>query len=317
MPRWALPDYIEDLLPDEAMRVERVRRALIDTCTARKFALVQPPLIEYVDSLKADSADLDDHMFRVVDQLSGRLLGVRADMTPQAARIDAHLFADRAENRLCYAGSVLHTQPTALNPTREVVQGGAELYGVSALNGDVETLSLLIEIAQRIGLTDLHIDLGHSRIFPALTVALGLNSAALGQARHALQRKDRGALHAITPDASLAALLSLYGDAGSTLADARRVLGHNTEVAQALDDLEAITRALAKLSGKVTVDLADVPNYGYHTGVVYAMYVPGEFNAIARGGRYDNIGLAYGAPAPRAATGFSMDLRLAAASMKE
>jgi ATP phosphoribosyltransferase regulatory subunit len=313
MPRWALPDYIEDLLPDEAMRVERVRRTLIDTCVDAGYALVQPPLIEYVDALKADTADLDDHMFKVVDQLSGRLLGVRADMTPQAARIDAHLFADRKENRLCYAGSVLHTKPTALNPTREVVQGGAELYGVAALSGDLEILLLLLKIGRHIGLTDVHIDLGHSTIFPALAAPLGLSSLALSTARDALQRKDRGALQSVTSDTSLSTLLALYGEAQPTLSAAITAFADRADVRVALEDLQSLATALQQAGARVTIDLADVPSYGYHTGAVYAMYVPSEFNAIARGGRYNNIGIAYGAPAPRAATGFSIDLRLAAA----
>ncbi len=313
MPRWALPDYIEDLLPAEAMRVERVRRILVDMCVAHGFSLVQPPLIEYVDALTAGTDELDDHLFKVVDQLSGRLLGVRADMTPQAARIDAHLFAGKAENRLCYVGSVLHTRPTALNPTREVVQGGAEVYGVAGIAADIDVAKLLLAICNAIDLRQLHFDVGHSQLFPALAAAAGLAPPAHGGVRESLHRKYNGGLRAHTTDSKINALLGLYGQANETLARARKLLGESGEVSHALTELETLTDALNHDGLTVTVDLADVPNYGYHTGAVYSLYAAGEPLAVARGGRYDNIGAAYGAQAPRAATGFSLDLRLAAA----
>jgi ATP phosphoribosyltransferase regulatory subunit len=313
MPRWALPDYVEDILPPEAMRVEFARRLLIDTCSARGYALVQPPLIEYTDSLTAGAGELDDHIFKVVDQLSGRLLGVRADMTPQAARIDAHLFADHPVNRLCYAGSVLHTQPTALNATREVVQGGAELYGLAGGEADREILSLMLDVLNGLKVPSLHLDLGHAQIFPALADAAGLDTPARKLALAALQRKEAVALRAVTTDAGLHALLKLYGDTEDVLARARASLPATPVIGNALTQLADLSAHVAQGGGKVTIDLADVPNYNYHSGPVFAVFAPGEPVAIARGGRYDNVGRAFGAPKPRPATGFSIDLRLAAA----
>ncbi len=312
MPRWALPDYVEDILPPEGARLERVRRALIDLCFAAGYGLVQPPLIEFADTLTAGTNELDDHLFKVVDQLSGRLLGVRADMTPQAARIDAHLYGHVAENRLCYAGSVLHTRPSALNATREVVQGGAELYGLPGRAGDEEVLRLLLRICATLGIGGLHVDIGHAAVFNALSDSAALSPIARERAREALQRKDAGALQIVTTDPAITALLLLYGDAPTTLAQARKTLP-GTAIANALDDLADLASIADTCGANVTIDLADVPSYAYHTGVVYSVFAAGESTALARGGRYDNIGSVYGAPAPRPATGFSLDLRLAAA----
>jgi ATP phosphoribosyltransferase regulatory subunit len=316
MPRWALPDFVEDILPPEGLRVEHARRTLIDTSVARGYGFVQPPLVEYVDALSAGTDELDDHMFKVVDQLSGRLLGVRADMTPQAARIDAHLFADRPINRLCYAGSVLHTHPTALNATREVIQGGAELYGVAGREGDEEVLTLLLAICEALQLNDLYVDLGHAAVFRALCDAAQLTPIQRAGAREALQKKDVGAVKAITGHAGLALLPTLYGESAEVIANAKKILQTAPQVLGVLgvlNDLEHIAAMVKGRGARVTLDLADVPNYDYHNGLVFSVYVAGERIALARGGRYDNIGVAYGAALPRAATGFSMDLRLAAA----
>jgi ATP phosphoribosyltransferase regulatory subunit len=316
MPRWALPDFVEDILPPEGLRVEHARRVLIDTCVARSYGLVQPPLVEYVEALTAGTDELDDHIFKVVDQLSGRLLGVRADMTPQAARIDAHLFATHPVNRLCYAGSVLHTHPTALNATREVVQGGAELYGVPGRAGDEEVLKLLLSICDALKLKNLYVDLGHAAIFHALAAEAKLDAPQRAAAREALQKKDGGALRAITTHAGLNLLPKLYGASAEVIAAALCELPAAMQVRAALVDLEHIAALVESCGAKVTLDLADVPNYDYHNGLVFSLYVAGERVALARGGRYDNIGSSYGAPEPRAATGFSMDLRLAAAQMQ-
>jgi ATP phosphoribosyltransferase regulatory subunit len=313
MPRWALPDFVEDILPPEGLRVEHARRTVIDTCVARGYGFVQPPLVEYVDALTAGTDELDDHMFKVVDQLSGRLLGVRADMTPQAARIDAHLFADRPINRLCYAGSVLHTHPTALNATREVIQGGAELYGVAGREGDEEVLTLLLAICDGLQLKDLYVDLGHAAVFRALCDEAKLTPGQRASVREALQKKDVGTVKAITTHAGLALLPQLYGESADVVTNAMKSLNTAPQVLAVLQDLEHIAAMVKACGAKVTLDLADVPNYDYHNGLVFSVYVAGERIALARGGRYDNIGVAYGAALPRAATGFSMDLRLAAA----
>ncbi len=313
MPRWALPDFVEDILPPEGLRVEHARRVLIDTCVEREYGFVQPPLVEYADALTAGTDELDDHMFKVVDQLSGRLLGVRADMTPQAARIDAHLFAAQPVNRLCYAGSVLHTHPTALNATREVVQGGAELYGVPGREGDEEVLRLLLAICDALKLKNLYVDCGHAAVFNALAAEAQLTPTQRASVREALRKKDVGAVKAITAHNGLNFLPQLYGSAADVLARATIVLSATPAVTKALEDLAHVAALVGACGAQVTLDLADVPNYDYHNGLVFSLYVAGERVALARGGRYDNIGAAYGAPQPRAATGFSMDLRLAAA----
>lgn len=313
---WLLPENVEDVLPPQAWRMEDMRRALLDLFRSRGYQLVIPPLMEYVDSLLTGvGADLDLKTFKLVDQLSGRLMGVRADITPQVARIDAHLLAANAVNRLCYAGSVLHTQSAGFHRSREPIQIGAELYGEAGAEADLEILTLMLQSLAVCGVKTLQLDVGHVGVYRALAQEAGLSSEVEHQLFDALQAKDRGAVTVLTAalQASLrdafAALPQLYGDR-SMLAEARIRLPQLASVQTALDTLEAIDRGLDNV--EVAYDLAELRGYGYHNGVVFAAYTGGRSHAIAQGGRYDEVGRVFGRARP--ATGFSMDLRELAAA---
>ncbi|MEN9559781.1 MAG: hypothetical protein RLZZ502_992, partial [Pseudomonadota bacterium] len=298
--RWILPDFVEDVLPPEAERVERVRRALIDTSHGYGYALVQPPLLEYADSLSAGAGeDLAGHTFKVVDQLSGAMLGIRADMTPQVARIDAHAFSAGGVNRLCYTGSVLHTTPTALNPTREVLQAGAELYGVDATTADLEVLAVLLDTLKNAGVHDLHVDIGHVAIFQHLSTHLSPQQKA--SAREALAHKESTALD----DSKLSHLLNAYGKPEVVLASLHS-WGDPT-VAAFASELSGMCRLLQRYQVSHSIDLADVPGYHYHSGLVFAVYSTTLSTVLARGGRYK-----VAIDGSRTATGFSLDMRLVA-----
>jgi ATP phosphoribosyltransferase regulatory subunit len=323
MRKWLLPEAIEDVLPVEAARVEALRRALLDHFRARGYRLVQPPLVEYLESLLTGTGrDLDLLTFKTVDPLSGRLLGLRADTTPQVARIDAHLLNEPGVTRLCYAGSVLRTAAAGPGDTRQVVQIGAELYGHPGIAADGEIMQLHLSALAAARVHGLHLDLGHVGIYRALARAAGLDGSGEKDDAElfvALRDKDAPAVHEITaalPEparAALRALATLYGPAGETLAAARLVLPPLPEVTAALD-------ALAFLAGTATgvaavhVDLADLRGYHYYTGVTFCVFAPGERGEVmdcGRGGRYDGVGRAFGRARP--ATGFSMDLRRLAA----
>lgn len=313
---WLLPENVEDVLPPQAWRMEDMRRALLDLFRSRGYQLVIPPLMEYVDSLLTGvGADLDLKTFKLVDQLSGRLMGVRADITPQVARIDAHLLAANAVNRLCYAGSVLHTQSAGFHRSREPIQIGAELYGEAGADADLEILTLMLESLAVCGVNTLQLDIGHVGVYRALAQEAGLTSEVEHQLFGALQAKDRSAVTVLTAalQASLrdafAALPQLYGDR-SMLAEARVRLPPVASVQAALDTLEAIDRGLGDV--EVAYDLAELRGYGYHNGVVFAAYSGGRSHAVAQGGRYDEVGRVFGRARP--ATGFSMDLRELAAA---
>ncbi|MHB1092240.1 ATP phosphoribosyltransferase regulatory subunit [Thiobacillus sp.] len=313
---WLLPENVEDVLPPQAWRMEDMRRALLDLFRSRGYQLVIPPLMEYVDSLLTGvGADLDLKTFKLVDQLSGRLMGVRADITPQVARIDAHLLTANAVNRLCYAGSVLHTQSAGFHRSREPIQIGAELYGEVGAEADLEILTLMLESLAVCGVKTLQLDVGHVGVYRALAQEAGLSSEIEHQLFGALQAKDSSAVAVLTAalQASLrdafAALPQLYGDR-SMLAEARVRLPQLASIQAALDTLEAIDRGLGDV--EVAYDLAELRGYGYHNGVVFAAYTGGRSHAIAQGGRYDEVGRVFGRARP--ATGFSMDLRELAAA---
>lgn len=313
---WILPEHIEDQLPLEAAKVESLRRRLLDLFATHGYELVSPPLLEHIESLLTGTGhDLDLRTFKLVDQLSGRMLGVRADITPQVARIDAHLLNRQGVTRLCYAGSVLHTQPSGLGRTREPVQIGAELYGHAGVESDLEIQTLMVRGLEIAGVRNLHLDLGHVTIFRALVSAACLDSVREAALFQALQSKDvpqlRELLTGLPPDFRDAFLLlpTLYGDA-SVLAVARRKLPALPAIAEALTQLEKLCTAL-QAAVPVRVDLAELRGYHYHSGVVFAAYTTGFPNALALGGRYDEVGVAFGRA--RAATGFSMDLRELAA----
>ena len=311
MTRWALPEYIADVLPVEAARVEYLRRALLDAFRAHGYELVMPPLLEYVDSLMTGTGhDMELRTFKLVDQLSGRTMGLRADITPQAARIDAHLLNRAGVARLAYCGTVLHTLPQGLNATREPLQIGAELYGHAGIEADVEIQNLLLHALQIAGLTQVRFDVGHVGVFRALADMAALDEARAEALFARLQAKDLPALRAATIGIAapvrdaLLLLPRLYGGV-EVLERAARELPQDPRITAALNELRGLT---AQMRGaEVSIDLAELRGYQYHSGVVFAAYCAGVPNAIARGGRYDEVGKSFGRARP--ATGFSLDLK--------
>lgn len=313
MRAWLLPENLEDVLPPQAWKLEGLRRALLDHFHARGYELVIPPMIEYLDSLLSGTGtDLDLKTFKLVDQLSGRLMGVRADITPQVARIDAHLLGHNAVNRLCYAGSVLHTQPDGYHRSREPIQLGAELYGEAGPKADLEIAQLMLDGLAATGLQDLQLDLGHVAIYRALAAQAGLNDEAEHALFEALQSKNASEVASLSRfvasdlrDAFMA-LTQLYGGA-AILDEARKRLPQLPGIASALDDLSALANGLSGRRVTIAFDLAELRGYGYHSGVVFAAYSAGRSRAMALGGRYDEVGKIFGRARP--ATGFSLDLR--------
>lgn len=310
-PRWLLPEAIEDLLPDEAAHVERLRRRLLDEFSRHGYELVAPPLLEYVESLLTGSGrDMDMRTVKLVDQLSGRTVGVRADITPQVARIDAHLLNRQGVARLCYCGSVLHAVPAGLLASREPLQLGAELYGHAGLEADIEVIRLLARALALCAIPATRLDLGHVAIFRALCADAGFATDREQQIFSALQAKDLPALTDLLAGASgpvragLLALPMLYGGR-EVLERAVSSLPTLPAISQALAELARLADALAGLP--LSFDLADLRGYHYHGGVVFAAYASGSAGAVALGGRYDNMGEAFGRGRP--ATGFSLDLR--------
>ena len=314
--RWLLPEGIEEILPDEARRLETLRRRLLDLFATWGYELVMPPLIEYLEALLTGTGrDLDLQTFKLTDQLTGRLMGVRADMTPQAARIDAHFLKRERPLRLCYVGSVLRTRPDAFAGSRELLQLGAELFGHPGPESDMEIARLMLAALAAAGLKDVHLDLGHVGVFRGLAAAARLPEALENELFEALQRKARSQIEASlaavdAPAQSktmLASLVDLNGGA-ETLGQARTALkGAPAAVQAALDNLEAIAQAITRSGTTVYFDLAELRGYRYYTGAVFSAFVPGQGQAVAQGGRYDGIGQAFGRA--RAATGFSTDLR--------
>jgi ATP phosphoribosyltransferase regulatory subunit len=311
MHTWLLPEAIEDLLPAEAAQVEALRRRLLDEFARHGYQLVAPPLLEFADALLSGSgADLNLRTFKLVDQLSGRTLALRADITPQVSRIDAHLLNRRGVTRLCYCGSVLHTRPAGLLATREPVQLGAELYGHAGLEADHEVIRLLAGALRLAELPPSRIDLGHVGIFRALTAGLTLAPDADQQIFDALQAKDVPTLRELTAGLpakvrdGLLALPELYGGA-DVVAEAAARLPALPEIARALGELRRLSEELADLP--LSFDFADLRGYHYHSGVVFAAYCDDSPAAVALGGRYDSIGERFGRGRP--ATGFSLDLR--------
>jgi ATP phosphoribosyltransferase regulatory subunit len=310
MRNWLLPENLEDILPPQAQRIDAMRARLLGLFRVHGYELVIPPMLEYMESLLTGTGhDLDLRTFKLVDQLSGRMMGVRADITPQVARIDAHLLNRKGVTRLCYAGSVLLTRPRGLDSTREPLQIGAEIYGHAGIESDLEIQQLLADSLAACGVSGAHLDIGHVAVFRAICRRGGVSVELESDLYGVLQAKDLPGLRAGTGKLSkttrnaLLALPELYGDR-SVLERARRTLPKYPEITRALRDLKALTR-----NGRipVSVDLADLRGYHYHSGVVFAAYAPGVANAIALGGRYDEVGKAFGRARP--ATGFSMDLR--------
>ncbi|ABB73750.1 ATP phosphoribosyltransferase regulatory subunit [Nitrosospira multiformis ATCC 25196] len=317
MSAWALPEYIEDILPAEALKIEMMRRRVLDWLFVNGYELVGPPLLEYVESLLTGSGgQMNLRVLKVVDQLSGRMMGLRADMTPQVARIDAHLLNRKGITRLCYAGSVLHARPSGLTRTREPLQIGAELYGHQGLESDLEIQRLMLQSLAIAGVGNIHLDLGHVAVFRGLIRSTGISPDLEMELSGALQGKDKAALKELCAglkkqvDASvreaLQLLPELYGDE-NVLTLARSALPSYPGIMKALDELEMVASELSPLVDTLAFDLADLRGYHYHSGMVFAAYTDNCPNAIAVGGRYDEVGKAFGRARP--ATGFSMDLR--------
>jgi len=323
---WLLPEHVADVLPAEARRIEELRRGLLDAARGYGFELVMPPLLEHVESLLGEggaSADheLDLQTFKLIDQLSGRTLGVRADTTPQVARIDAHLLNRRGVTRLCYCGPLLRTRPSGLHGTREPLQFGAEVYGHAGLEADLEVLELALDALRVAGVDSVSLDLGDARIVRG--VLDGVAPDALRRVEvelhAALAAKDpaalRDALRGFPAAAARAALAltRLYGGVDEVLRAARRELPMHPPVAAALNDIEWLARRLRQSHAEVDlgVDLADLGGYGYYSGGCFAAYAPGSSDAVLRGGRYDEVGAAFGRSRP--AVGFSLDVKALAA----
>ena len=314
--RWLLPVGFEEDLPPVAWRIERLRRRILDLFASWGYDLVIPPLIEYVESLLiTGDKSLELQTLKFADQLDGRMIGVRADMTPQVARIDARMLNNHLINRLCYIGTTLKARPDNIHGTRSPLQFGAEIYGDAGCEGDAEIIHLMVEILKAIGVCDVYIDLGHVGVCSALSAVAGFDKRQENNFSTLLNRK---AAHEINEylDAQkisgkireqLTALLRLNGNS-EVLDSARTLLGDVSGVGKALDELSKISARLSKLGINPHYDLAEIRGYHYKTGVVFAAFTPGTGQEIARGGRYDDIGKVFGRARP--AVGFSGDLHM-------
>jgi len=318
-PPWQLPDHLADVLPSEARHIEKLRRDLLDTARSYGFELVMPPLLEHIESLLTGTGEaLDLQTFKLVDQLSGRMLGLRADTTPQVARIDAHLLNRSAVTRLCYCGPVLHTRPDRPHATREPLQFGAEIYGHAGLEADIEALLLALDCLQAASVHEVTVDMADVRIVNALLGGTSVDAVLLSHIHVALAAKDASTLLALTQDfpaasrAGLMQLIGLYGDS-SVLDKAEQYLPADPTVLNALRSLRGLAEQLQGRAGvTVSFDLADLRGYAYYSGVRFGIYVPGVSDALVRGGRYDGVGAAFDHGArgvTRPAVGFSLDLK--------
>jgi ATP phosphoribosyltransferase regulatory subunit len=311
MSAWVLPDHIADVLPSEARHIEEIRRDLLDMARCYGYELVMPPLLEHLESLLSGAGQaLDLQTFKLVDQLSGRMMGLRADSTPQVARIDAHLLNREGVTRLCYCGPVLHTRPSGPHATREPLQFGAEIYGHTGLEADLEILTLALDSLKAAKVGAISVDMADARIVHALLKDLRLDAAHLANIHAALAAKDASELNGLlrhAPKATTQALidlLQLYGD-GTVLQEAQRVLPASPDIEAALANLKWLASHLEGAS--VSFDLADLRGYAYYSGAMFSMYAPGASDVLARGGRYDEVGLVFGRKRP--AVGFSLDIK--------
>lgn len=312
---WLLPEHIADVLPAEAARIEQLRRSLLDRARRNGFELVIPPLLEHLESLLSGTGrELDLRTFKLVDQLSGRTLGLRADTTPQAARIDAHLLNRDGVTRLCYCGPVLHTRPQGLRAGREPLQFGAEIFGHGGLEADLEAQELALDALRGAGVDRLVMDLADARVLRGVLAGVPMDAARLQDVVQALSEKDAPALQSLTrgmPEASRAALQALTGLYGGAdvLRHAAEQLPDRQLVRQALDDLAWLAAHLQAACPDLTIgfDLSDMSGYAYYSGPRFALYGAGFSDALARGGRYDEVGAVFGRNRP--AVGFSLDLK--------
>lgn len=311
MSAWVLPDHIADVLPSEARHIEELRRLYLDTARRFGYELVMPPLLEYLESLLSGTGRaLDLQTFKLVDQLSGRTLGLRADTTPQVARIDAHLLNRAGVTRLCYCGPVLHTRPDRPFATREPLQFGAEIYGHAGLEADLEVIELALTSLDAVALKNVSLDLSDARIFPALLAGMSISADARDALHQALASKDLTGVQVLAKglpvhiQTALVELVQMYGDV-SVLSQAEKTFAAWPAILQSLQELRYIAQAFEHV--QVTCDLADLRGYGYYSGVRFAMYVAGTSDALVRGGRYDEVGAVFGRKRP--AVGFSLDLK--------
>lgn len=311
MSAWVLPDHIADVLPSEARHIEEIRRDLLDMARCYGYELVMPPMLEHLESLLSGTGEaLDLQTFKLVDQLSGRMMGLRADSTPQVARIDAHLLNRKGVTRLCYCGPVLHTRPDGPHATREPLQFGAEIYGHMGLEADLETLTLALDCLKAAQIGNISVDMADARIVHVLLKDLQLDGTQLAQVHAALAAKDASELKTLLRQAPAATsralidLLQLYGDA-SVLQEAQKVLPDTPDIQTALAHLKWLSIQVEGAS--VSFDLADLRGYAYYSGAMFSLYAPGASDALARGGRYDEVGLVFGRKRP--AVGFSLDIK--------
>ena len=316
--RWLLPEGVEELVPPESLRLERMRRSLLDLFSRWGYEIVTPPFIEYLESLLTGTGeDLELHTFKLIDQLTGRMMGVRADMTPQVARIDARRLRRAGPSRLCYAGTVLHTLPEGISGGRSPVQIGAELYGHAGRESDCEIVCLMLEALDVSGVGPVYLDMGHVGIFRALARGAGLSREREHVLHEALQRKagaevgerlGEWEVEARYADALLA-LVDLDGDPAILERAGRELAPGGEHVERKLGELAGLVRAVRarRPDAELHVDLAELRGYRYHTGFVFAAFVSGYGGEVARGGRYDEIGSVFGRARP--ATGFSADLK--------
>ena len=315
---WLLPEGVDEILPPQAMALERLRRELLDLYSSWGYELVFPPLLEYLESLLTGTGgDLDLQTFKLTDQITGRTLGIRADITPQAARIDAHQLRRNCPTRLCYLGTVLNTRSGGLDASRSPLQTGAELYGHAGVEADLEILCLMLDSLQLAGIEGIYLDLGHVGIFRGLTRQAGLQRSQEMALFDALQRKAIPELESLVATFGvdrklgemLTALAELCGDDALAQAE-RRLAAATDEVQNAVAELRRLADQLSARRPEVPVhyDLSELRGYHYHTGVVFAAFVPSLGQEVARGGRYDEIGRLFGRARP--ACGFSLDLKL-------
>ena len=311
MSAWVLPDHIADVLPSEARHIEELRRDLLDTARCYGYELVMPPLLEHLESLLTGAGmALDLQTFKLVDQLSGRMLGLRADSTPQVARIDAHLLNRSGITRLSYCGPVLHTRPGAPHATREPLQLGAEIYGHAGLEADIEILTLALDCLKAAKVSAPSVDLADARLVKAMLSDVELTPDHRAALYAALAAKDSSELRTLTsrlPEPvrqGLLTLIQLYGD-DAVLIEAEKSLKPSPELRDALRTLKQLAASVQ--DAKVTFDLADLRGYAYYTGAKFAIYAPGASDALVRGGRYDEVGAVFGRNRP--AAGFSLDLK--------
>ncbi|HEX4917311.1 MAG TPA: ATP phosphoribosyltransferase regulatory subunit [Limnobacter sp.] len=323
MSAWLLPESVADVLPSEARRIEELRRSLLDRFRVYGYELVMPPMLEYTESLLGNADEsLDLQTFKLLDQASGRMLGLRADTTPQVARIDAHILNRKGVTRLCYCGPVLHTQALGLHTTREPLQCGAELYGCGGVEADLEILSLAVDTLHVSGLKRYRLALSHAGLLAAVLQGRALPEGQVRAIHQALAQKDRPQLEQLLAQVqglqandrlAVMSLLGLYGTLGGsscTLARARAQLPGTPQVKAILDELQTVVDRLQETVSTVPsliLDLADLASFDYHSGLIFSAYVESCPNAILRGGRYDDVGAVYGRARP--ATGFSVDLR--------